>query len=156
MFQVPLFFICIISSNLWNSLIKIVYFYIRGLSPQKKKKIKEEAYRAEVWRGSKPGASRHPLLGRSGSWRVSPSPTPSVWQVTHSTATQQGFPEPWCLETRCSSVADQAHGWSLLPAPPGGYLLQRLALLPPMAQSPHHKWYFRLSSCQSPQANTVP
>ena len=27
MFQVPLFFICIISSNLWNSLIKIVYFY---------------------------------------------------------------------------------------------------------------------------------
>ena len=27
MFQVPLFFTCIISSNLWNSLIKIVYFY---------------------------------------------------------------------------------------------------------------------------------
>ena len=27
MFQVPLFFTCIISSNLWNSLIKIIYFY---------------------------------------------------------------------------------------------------------------------------------
>ena len=27
MFQVPLFFTCVISSNLWNSLFKIVYFY---------------------------------------------------------------------------------------------------------------------------------
>ena len=61
-------------------MIKIVYFILGDFhhTHTHTHTQKEEAYRAEVWRGSKPGASRRPLLGWGGSWRVSPSPTPSV------------------------------------------------------------------------------